>query len=508
MKKAEAMAVEKGSSYLELMENAGHALAEEIIKRRPYVSGKSVLVLCGSGNNGGDGFVAARLLAQRGAVVTVFTVMKDRTPKGIALEEFEKLKEFDNIKITAEFSDGEYYIVIDAVFGTGFHGELDRNISRIFERVNGMDCFRAAADIPSGADSVTGKISENTFNAQLTVTFGAVKAGMTIAPAKKCCGEIVCAEIGIDSQCFENTPYAPIVMDNSLAAAVLPQRNEHSHKGSFGKLLVIGGSNTMSGAAAMNVKGALRSGAGLVRLASIKSVIDRVGASLYECTFAELPENNGFISRESIPTLISLTEGVTAVAIGSGMGLTTDTAMITKAMTAHCGEKNIPLIIDADGLNAIEGSIDIIRNAKCKAVLTPHPKELSRLIGKPLEYVMNDRLSAAAELSELTGAIVAAKGVPTYIVSPEKKAAASYTGNGGLSRGGSGDVLTGIISGMICSNKGERLFESVCAGVYVFGLAADIAADTLSMTGMLPTDAADRLPSAFQILEKQMGHTE
>lgn len=507
MKTAEAMAVEKGSSYLELMENAGHALTEEVLKRRPYVSGKSVLVLCGSGNNGGDGFVAARLLAQRGARVTVFTVMKDRSPKGIALEAFERLKEFDNIKITADFPEGEYYIVIDAVFGTGFHGELDESISRIFERVNRMDCFRAAADIPSGADSVTGKISPNTFNAHLTVTFGAVKVGMTISPAKKCCGEIVCAEIGIDSKCFEKTPYSPIVMDNSIAAAALPERNEHSHKGCFGKLLIIGGSSSMSGAAAMNVRGALRSGAGLIKLASVKSVIDRVGANLYECTFAELTENNGGISSESIPQLISLTDGMTAVAIGSGMGLTKDTALITKALIAHCGEKNIPLIIDADGLNAIEGSIDIIRNAKCRAVLTPHPKELSRLLGKPLEYVMNNRLAAAAELSELTGAIVAAKGFPTFIVSPEKKAAASYTGNGGLSRGGSGDVLTGIISGMICSNRGERLFESVCAGVYVFGLAADIAAAELSMTGMLPTDAADRLPSAFQILEKQMEHS-
>lgn len=507
MKAAEANAVSAGQTYIGLMENAGAACAEEILRRCPEICRGRGLILCGKGNNGGDGFVIARLLADAGAKITV-SLLCGAPSGGIAKEELDKLSGREDISVSsAEETDfsAEYDIICDAVFGTGFHGELPENISEIFARLNRSDAVKIAADIPSGADSITGNVSAGTMDLDFTVTFGAVKCGMTIDPAKKHCGEIITAPIGITEECFESIGFVPVIMDDKAAAKAIPPRNERSHKGCFGKLLIVGGSRNMSGAAALNVTGALRSGAGIVRLASVKSVIDRVGSSVYECTFLETRENDsGAISAESLCDILTAAENSTAAAIGSGMTVCDDSEKIVKEMILFCGSRNIPIIIDADGLNCLGSSIDIIRNANCKAVLTPHPKELSRLLGKSFAEVMADRLRAAKELALKTGAVVAAKGFPTYIVSPDGRARASYTGNGGLSRGGSGDVLTGVISGICASNRGERIFESACAGVYIFGLAADIAADKLSMTGMLPSDAAAQLPFAFKIIGKQL----
>ena len=509
MKTAEANAVSKGTTYLQLMENAGAAATEEILKRIPDISGKKALILCGKGNNGGDGFVMARLLYERGAVVTV-SLAPEPPCKGIAFEEYSRITSISDIEIlplSETNLSAEYDIIADAVFGTGFHGELPEEISNAMKCLSASKAFKIAVDIPSGADSISGKCSEGTLCCDVTVTFGAVKRGMLHSPAKKQCGEIVTAPIGIDGECFESIEGICELMDMSLAAKAVPLRGENDHKGSFGKLLIIAGSEGMSGAAAMNVSGALRSGSGLVRLASVPEVISRTASGIYECTFCKLaPTHDGYISADNIPKLLSEAEKMTCISIGSGMGATSDTTLILKNVVKLCGEKNIPLIIDADGLNCLAGCIDIIRNAECRAVLTPHPAEMGRLLGISTAEVTADRQKAAMRLAELTGAVVCAKGYPTYIVSPEGKVRVSYTGNGGLSRGGSGDVLTGIISGLVTANsKGisedkSLLYESACAGVYIFGLAADVAAKKLSMTGMLPTDVIKMLPEVYKRL--------
>lgn len=509
MKTAEANAVSKGTSYLQLMENAGAAAAEEILKRIPDISGKKALILCGKGNNGGDGFVIARLLSEKGAIVTV-SLASEPPAKGIAFEEFSKISSSNDIIILplseTDFSS-EYDIIADAVFGTGFHGELPDEISGAMKCLYGSEALKIAVDIPSGADSISGKCSEGTLCCDVTVTFGAVKSGMLLSPARNHCGEIITAPIGIDDECFESIEGICELMDMSLAAKAVPLRGEQDHKGSFGKLLIIAGSEGMSGAAAMNVSGALRSGSGLVRLASVPEVICRTASGIYECTFCKLvPTPDGYISADNIPKLLSEAEKMTCISIGSGMGATQDTSLILQSIAKLCGEKNIPLIIDADGLNCLAGCIDIIRNAECRAVLTPHPAELGRLLGISAAEVLSDRQRAAMHLAELTGAVVCAKGYPTYIVSPEGRVRVSYTGNGGLSRGGSGDVLTGIISGLVTADSKDisedksLLYEAACAGVYIFGLAADIAAEKLSMTGMLPADVIKMLPEVFKRL--------
>ena len=497
MKKAEANAVAAGNTYIGLMENAGAAAAEELCRRVEISDRSRILIICGKGNNGGDGFVMARLLSDMGA--QVFVTLPCRMPvSGIALEEYQKLsdRKISFIDPCDERISDKYDVVIDALFGTGFHGELSHDIASLFSKIS-KDSFILAADIPSGADSVTGKASAGTLMCDLTVTFGAPKAGMTLSPALMHCGEITVREIGIGESCFEGTG-APVIMSDSMAAQCVPERGQSCHKGTFGRLLIIAGSVNMSGAAAMNLKASLRSGAGLVKLASVPSVINRAAAGIYEATFCELSEtDSGAISSADLPKLLAAAENMNIIAMGSGLSCCDDTKKLVRETVLFCGKNNIPLILDADGLNCIADSIDIIRNANCKAVLTPHVGELARLLGITTAEVMADRLSAAERLCEKTGAIVVAKGVPTYIVSPHMRCA-SYSGNGGLSRGGSGDVLTGVISGICTMNRGEKLFESVCAGVHIFGIAADMAADKLSMSGMLPTDVIAQLPFAFK----------
>ncbi len=495
MKKAEALAAEE-SSFKNLMENAGAALAGHVREHFGSVEGRKLLVLCGHGNNGGDGFVAARLLCGLGGDVTV-VLISEKASTGIAGEEFARLLRQNKAHVTGigQFkAEDSYDAVIDAVYGTGFHGELPEGVSLLFSVINSTAAFKVAADVPSGVDCSDGSVSRGTFRADMTVTFGAVKLGMTLDPAIAYTGEIVTEPIGIKGEHFEKVGFVPCLMDHSQAVNVLPARNRTSHKGSFGNLLIVGGSREYSGAAALCVTGALRSGAGLVRLASVKEAADRVIPRCPECTFTCLVESDrGYISSASLDELEAALDRATVCAAGSGLGCTEDTKRLVTELIAMCGEKGVPLILDADALNCIAGSLHLIKKAGVTVILTPHPGELARLAGTGIKEVLSDRLCYAQKVCEESGAIVAAKGSPTFILAPSGRAAAVYTGNGGLSRGGSGDLLTGIIAGILTSRKGDMPFECAAAGAYLFGEAADLTAQRLSMTTMLPSDVADDL---------------
>lgn len=339
MKAAEANAVAAGETYIGLMENAGAAAVQELCRCVDINADSRVLIICGRGNNGGDGFVMARLIADMGA--RGFVTLPCGAPKsGIALEEYAKI---DHSKITFLDTDDErisdrYDAVVDAVFGTGFHGELSADIISLFSRIS-KDSFILAADIPSGADSVTGKVSAGTLMCGLTITFGAPKIGMTLLPAQINCGKIIVREIGITESCFENTG-APIMMTDAMAEKCVPARGQSCHKGTFGRLLIIAGSENMSGAAAMNLKAALRSGAGLVKLASVPAVIDRAAAGIYEATFCTLSANeSGAISSDGLTKLCSAAENMTVIAMGSGLSCCDDTKELVRGMISFCGEK-------------------------------------------------------------------------------------------------------------------------------------------------------------------------
>lgn len=501
MKAIEAYSDSHGVSYRRLMENAGAAVAEKIcrISSKTDLS-EGILILCGKGNNGGDGFVTARNLYDVGLNVTVVLANGEPATELAAIEYCELsgcginvLELNDNIEeVFRLFSSSA--LIVDAVYGTGFHGELPPEIKACFSYASRCKAIKLAMDVPSGTNCLSGKTAENTLKCDYTVTFGCKKIGMLSEPMRSLCGEITVADIGFTEDCFKASEGILRSFEPEDAKALFPPRAEDSYKNQFGHLLVIGGCKRMSGAAAMAVMSALRSGVGLCTLASTDEVIDRVAHSVNEATFLPLPAApDGAISSEACKILEEEARKMSAVLIGCGLSVTEDTRKIVQTVikAAEC-----PVIIDADGLNCIADCIDIIRNTKCRLIITPHLGELKRLYkGAFGENQDGDRFSMAEALSREYNIVAAAKGVPNFIIG-EGSSLVCKTGNPGLSRGGSGDVLAGIIAAFAAEGLAPQ--DAAAAGVYVHGRAADLAAKKLSVMGMLPTDVINELPFVFR----------
>lgn len=555
MEKVEKQAKKLGIPPKELMQNAGRKLAErimEICSNENHVPERtSIVFLAGSGNNGGDCFAAANILFYRDYHVTVVNLVKEPST-AIAKEYFEKLPEkvnvikgyrsehvqaaieaaeldftaiyngdIESLKNKKELTAVEKIVItekermtnvrraivsadvlIDGVFGTGFADKLDSELMAIFSI--GTSAYRLSVDIPSGGDGSKGTVSSGCFKADETLCLGMLKFGMTQYPLKKMCGKISVADIGIPSIAYDildgERSYCRLERKN-LASFPL-KREKDAHKGIFGTVLVIGGSNSMRGAAAFAALGALRSGAGLVRVASVSRCIDTVSVLAPEATFVELnSDENGFmVFDEKAKTMLSdCLKRCTAVVIGSGMGVTDNTKEILRFVVSN---SFCPVIIDADGINCIAQDIEIISNRKSEIIITPHPAEMSRLLNCETQSINENRIMVAEKYAEKHGITVVLKGAGT-IISDKFNTAANHTGNAGMSRGGSGDILSGIIGATIA--QGFSPYDSACAGVYLHGLAGDSAAKKYGQEAMLPRDIINCLSDAFKILkEKQM----
>lgn len=501
MKTIEESSDKNGVSLRTLMKNAGGALTMliyRISEDRDVSTG--VVFICGSGNNGGDAFVSAKELAENGIPVTVVLACGDPSTELAAraycalsgVKGTEVLNLNDNIdKVFMRFAQAA--VIVDAVFGTGFHGFLPPQIKACFSYAQRSGAVIIAADMPSGGDCLKGTVSEGTLKCAYTVTFGYTKIGMLMQPLSDCCGEIITADIGITEKCCEGIEYLPALFTGQDAKALFPEREKSSHKGNYGRVLNIAGSAAMSGAAALSTRAALRSGAGLVTLAASERVISRIAAGIPEATYLPLAEDkNGAYSAENVSLIEKACEGKTAVAIGCGLSVTEGTKAIVKNVikTAPC-----PIILDADGINCIADNIDIIKDAKNKLIITPHAGELARLAGVSAEEAAADRLTLAVNIARQYGVIVAAKGVPT-IVAGCGRVRVIPAGNPGLARGGSGDVLTGVIAAFCAMGLSPE--DAAAAGVFIHGTAANAAADLFSENCMLPSDVIDKLHFAFK----------
>lgn len=500
MKEIESYSDSHGVSYRELMENAGAAAAEFVCKLagRQDLSG-GVLVLCGKGNNGGDGFVLARNLYSAGIAVNVVLTSGDPATELAGYEYcllgedgIDVLNLNDNIdKVFSLFSSCS--LIVDAVYGTGFHGELPPEIKACFSFAKRCRKPIVALDTPSGGNCLTGEAEEDVLKCDYTITFGCIKTGMLCEPLRSLCGEITVADIGFTNECFEAAAYVAKDLEESYVKALFPKRAEDCYKNQFGHLFNIAGCRRMSGAAQMSTLSALRSGAGRVTLASTEEVIDRLAAVIFESTFLPLDAaKDGAISAKAANTLIKELPAATAVCIGSGLSNTADTAEIVKAVIKNA---DCPIILDADGINCICSCINIIRNTKGRLILTPHTGELKRLYAAAFDSNFPDRLTMAVKIAREFDVIVAAKGVPTYIAGGGKLYICK-AGNPGLAKGGSGDVLTGIIGAFAA--YGLAPSDAAAAGVFVHGKAADLTREKLSETGMLPRDVIDELPYVFK----------
>ncbi|MBR5682877.1 MAG: NAD(P)H-hydrate dehydratase [Ruminococcus sp.] len=554
MSRLEERSEKLGVTRRQLMENAGRKLAGLIdgycrseAKLTPEEC--SIVFLAGTGNNGGDCFAAADILVYKGYMITVIHIgglpksplaqeMLSRLPRerisfieGFRSGNVEaaiEAAELDYMTIQPRSGDGSddshdrnplddilfaekrrmglikgaivgAQVLVDGVFGTGFHGQLDKDTMGIFGI--GSGAYRVAVDVPSGGNSTTGTASAGIFKADETLTFGFIKSGMSQFPLKKFCGKVTIADIGIPRSALDilDGERKYIRIERNFLAAYPPKRERDAHKGCFGNVLIIAGSSSMRGAAAFAALGALRSGAGLVRLASVEKCIDTVSVLAPEATFIELESDDyGFMLYDSSrEVLAEAMKKADAVVIGCGMGVTPDTIELTKfvAQTAEC-----PVIIDADGINCIAKDINILMKKQTDIIITPHMGEMARLLNCSTEMIAENRLIAAEKYAEQFGITVVLKGAGT-VVADSHSTAANHTGNAGMSVGGSGDVLAGMIGAAIAQGCG--IFDGTCAGVYMHGLAGDAAAQKLGMEAMLPRDIIANLPDAFGILREK-----
>ena len=505
MRLAEKNNAALGITEQTLMQNAGNA-AYEIIKENlgANLPNTNCVILCGSGNNGGDGFVVANSLYLTAKKVTIILV--NSIPKTLDAQlNYEACKQSGIEIIDADFDLQKCLnaienskLIVDAVFGIGFHGVLPEKIAEIFNYANTASALKVALDIPSGANANTGEADKSAFCADITVTFAAAKIGHIINPCKRLCGTLKVADIGIHESSFDNIGTVASSVTKNQIPSILPYRPDDAHKGTFGKLLIIAGSKNMSGAAALSTLSALRSGVGLCTLASTKTVIDRVASQIYEPTYITLPETaDGNISKDARAVLRDEISKYDTICFGCGMGNTADTRELLTFVLQNA--KNT-VIIDADGINALSSCINLCKDTEAKVILTPHFGEMSRLIGKSIADIKASKIEVAKSFAKANNLVLVLKDTNTIIASPKGEIYLNSTGNSGLSRGGSGDVLTGIIGSL--SAQGLTPLAAALAGVFIHGYAADFVANETSKQGMLPSDVIYALPKVLREFER------
>lgn len=501
MKMLERESDRAGISYEKLMENAGEALAFNI-KRvislicndKTFTRKQEVIFLCGNGNNAGDCFVAARWLKKLNIDSKIFLLCGEPKTE-LTILNFKRLKDipiiYDEIEMIDILNKSIIDIKVDGVFGTGFHGELPDNIKRIFKECKGLTI---AADVPSGGNCKTGAVSDGILKVQMTVTFGGRKFGMTQYPLKEFCGDIINADIGIPFKVYQMLDYPIKELNDNITKQSIPKRKADSNKGDYGRLLNLCGSESMPGAAIMSACSAARCGVGLLTICTPKQYIPHFASKLPEAVYLPIETSiSGTYKSNSYEKILKAAEKATCLLIGCGLGVSEDSRELVKNLLLNI---NCPIILDADGINCITDCIDIIRQTKSSITLTPHPAEMARLCNVSTAEIQSDRLEYSMNFARNYDCTVILKGAGTIIAYP-KRAYICPTGNPGMSKGGSGDVLSGIIASFIAQNIPDF------AGVYIHGKAGDNAAVKHSMQGMLPTDIIDELTGIFKEYEKE-----
>lgn len=502
MKRAEQLADESGISYAQLMENAGR-IAYRYLTAKYELGKKRCAILVGNGNNGGDGFVIARHMLEAGtAPVILLCAGMPKTTLAVSacnrvLEAGAYLVDVAREPALALGYLRNAQLIVDAVFGTGFHGSLPPEIAELLENANASTAARVALDIPSGMNADTGEASEGCFRAGITLAFGARKPAHSNLLAKEICGAVEVLDIGIPARIIDLllTPIEPITAE--MVCALLPERSLESHKGNYGRLVNIAGSRRMGGAAMMSTLSAMRSGAGIVTLATPESVARTVAPALMEAMTLPLPETaEGTIGEASCGELVKLLSAATGCVIGCGLSLGVE---VKKALKWILKEAKCPLVLDADALNCISTEPFMLNGLARIPILTPHMSEMARLSGMTTPQVVENAVRVARLFAKEKNVVVVLKGHRTIIAAPDGSIYRNTTGNAGLAKGGSGDVLAGIIGAFAA--QGMEAKEAAICGVFLHGLAADRLAKRMSEYSMLARDVINELPYAF----KQIG---
>ncbi len=494
LRSADKYTIEKlGVPGTVLMDKAADALFEALSEH--FGKNRKFVILCGKGNNGGDGWALGMKLSkvfERAICISVFGEPstsdalyfygKCRECMGLGLP--LKIIQAKEDIVNALRETGSADIIVDALFGTGFSGDIEKEslVGELIAASNTRDCFKLSADIPSGADALTGRCASVVFRADVTVTFAKGKIGMFSYPARAFCEKVIIADIGIPEDVFEAFGAKYEVTDDNTVRRYLPKRYADSNKGSYGKLLVYAGSRDMTGAAYLALSGALRSGVGLTVFAGDPYVTDVLKHRLSEPVFMQVRGSD-----EDTDMLIEYSKKCSAILIGCGLGTSEEAKSRVIRLIKEC---DCPIILDADGINAVSDNINVITEAKKGILLTPHPLEFSRISGLSVTQICENRIECASDFAKKYGCNVLLKGAGTVICGSDGRVCINPIDCSALAKGGSGDVLAGIIASFV--SQGAGLYESAVTGAYLHGRAGEELAREYSEYGVMPSDIPER----------------
>jgi hydroxyethylthiazole kinase-like uncharacterized protein yjeF len=500
---------EMGISGAVLMESAARGAARIFLEHFDPAPGSLAVVICGRGNNGGDGYAMARYLNGAGMRVIVIVLAKLAGISGDALINLKIIKRM-NLDIREVPSHGEWKkicsclsdcdYIIDGILGTGLNSSVRGYYGKVIEDVNSSGKPVMSIDIPSGLNADTGQVMGVAVRADLTVTFGFPKLGQMLFPGPDLVGRLARIDIGIPDIIADRVGGRYRMLEPDDFVDLLNEKRKDIHKGDRGHLLILAGSIGKTGAATLAALGALRAGAGLVTLGIPKSLNSILEAKLTEAMTAPLPETgDGTLSLKAKEEIYRLMEGKSALAIGPGLSTNPETSALIREIVAGCG--GLPMVIDADGLNALAGDRRAMKGLDKKKILTPHPGEMARLTGLKNSEVQIDRVGTTSRFVEKHGCCLVLKGARTLIAEPNGNIYLNPTGNPALSSGGAGDVLTGLISGFLA--RGWPLIDAANMGVYLHGLAADLLAEDMGEAGVLAGELPDLIPGLMDTLARK-----
>ncbi len=489
-----------------LMENAGRICSDLFANEFADYFPGPVLVLAGRGNNGGDGYVMARILSERGWQVTTLVLGSEDAISGdarVMLNIIQKLglsisfvEDIPTLK--NRFSDAAPALIIDAIFGTGLNSDVRGLQAEAISFINESAAAVLAVDIPSGVDGSTGRVCGLAVKSDLTVTFDHAKIGHGSQPGAIYAGKLKVVDIGIPLTGRKNFSSNVHLLDELEVQALLPERSAMGHKGNFGHLLVVAGSPGKTGAAALAGNAAVRSGCGLVTVATPAAVHDIIEVKLTEAMSCPLADQDGLLSLQAQLPIEQLLVERQALAIGPGLGQSADLVELLKLLVTSAA---VPMVVDADGLNLLAGQLDCLQGRGAQPlIMTPHPGEMSRLTGLTVNEIEANRFEIAQNFAVKHGVVLLLKGARTIIAAPDGRVNINSTGNDGLASGGSGDVLTGLIGGLLA--QGIDGFSAATLGAWLHGRAAELVADLYGTAGMAASDLLPQLPLARQQLVK------
>jgi hydroxyethylthiazole kinase-like uncharacterized protein yjeF len=515
MREADRLTTERyGIPGIELMENAGTAIAEFLRQKFADIASRRILVLCGKGNNGGDGLVVARVLKDFGVSAAVLLFANPGSVEGDAsvnLKRWQRsLGEFHVVTSEAEWESAraalaEADLIVDALLGTGLRGPVEGLLAAVIEDLNAARAKRrgklavVAVDMPSGLASDTQDFGGSVVSADFTVTLTAPKVGQLVLPHSSCCGTLVVRDIGTPPELLESDPHLKIHwIEPAEFRALRLERDPAANKGNYGHALVVAGSLGKSGAAILAARGVLRSGAGLVTVATPRDVLPIVAAGMPEMMTAPLDATEaGTASLRNLDygRFDEILRGKSVLAIGPGLSTQQETQQFIRLVV---GQTELPMVLDADGLNAFAGLADTLNERRVSSlVLTPHPGEMARLLGTSAKEVQARRLDVALEAAGRWRAHVILKGFHTILATPSGCAYINTTGNPRMATGGTGDVLTGILAGLTAQFGVEDWARVLSLGIYLHGLAGDLAAARVGEAPLVASDLIDAIPEAY-----------